>query len=390
MSDRNESLDPARERFREELAISIAQSDRGRARMKLTTFLEADVPSAKLARPDLRIEKKLWVEVETLRGLAFRGSSPFFVLENKLRRKRAAMSTCEQVWILFPRDVALLARHQVSAIVRNVAGDALDRFRLGFVDLHDRRPIFLSLTEPPRAQVRVQGISWRDARKPSVERRLEWKDVAGYADLKARLHADLLAPLVDPARYQSFGVGAPNGLLLYGLHTDEKRQVNELLSQLDRISGRSVVVVATTNYARGIDSAVRRSGRFDLKIPVLPPTEDDRREIFDYYLGADRLRGIAGIDRIDTHALAAATRLFTPSDIRCVVEGAVRRAIGRVDEQTAPALDTADLLAFAGKHPRTIQRDDATRWLDEARLELGRADAGLVRLEREVREVLGE
>jgi SpoVK/Ycf46/Vps4 family AAA+-type ATPase len=408
------------------------------------------------------VAKKLWVEVETLRGLALRGSNPFFFLENKLRRKRAAMLDCEQVWILFPRDVALLARHQVSAIVRNVAGPETERFRLGFVDLQDRRPVFLGLSEPPRPQVRVRGIAWREARKPVVERPLDWRDVAGYSDLKARLQSDLVAPLTDPTRYQSFGVSVPNGLLLYGLpgcgksligrvlaghaglscrrlvpsdltsmwigegvekirevftwalkqapsmlildefdgvapqrsevnmHTDEKRQVNELLAQLDRLSGRSVVVVATTNYARGIDSAVRRSGRFDLKIPVFPPNENDRREIFEYYLSGTRLRGVCGLERIDTHTLAASTRLFTPSDIRCVVEGAVRRAVWRSNDQSPPALDMGELLERIGEHPRTIQRDDAARWLDEARLEIGRADATLEWLEREVRDVLGE
>ncbi|WP_438040187.1 AAA family ATPase [Sorangium sp. So ce128] len=423
---------------------------------------EADVPDMKVARPDLRVGKKLWVEVETLRGIALRGSNPFFFLENKLRRKRAAMLECEQVWLLFPRDVALLARHQVSAIVRNVAGDALERIRLGFVDLQDRRPVFVSLIDPPRPGVRIRGVAWREARKPIVERPLDWTDVAGYADLKARLQSDLLAPLVDPSRYRSFGVSAPNGLLLYGLpgcgksligrvlagqasltcrrlvpsdltsmwlgegvekirevftwalkqapsilildefdgvapqrsemnmHTDEKRQVNELLAQLDRLSGRSVVVVATTNYARGIDSAVRRSGRFDLKIPVFPPQEDDRREIFEHYLGGDQRRGIRGIDGIDTHALAANSRLFTPSDIRCVVEGAVRRAVWRASDHDVPTLDTGELLARVGEHPRTIQRDDAARWLEEARLELGRADATLEWLEREVRDILGQ
>lgn len=174
------------------------------------------------------------------------------------------------------------------------------------------------------------------------------------------------------------------------MHTDEKRQVNELLAQLDRLNGRSVVVVATTNYARGIDAAVRRSGRFDLKIPVFPPTEEDRAEIFAYYLGQERFGGIRGIRDIDVQALVGTTRLFTPSDIRCVVERAVRRAIGRSDEQSAPSLDTGDLLTGIGEHPRTIQRDDALRWLSEARLELGKADAALEWLEREAREVLSE
>jgi hypothetical protein len=57
---------------------------------------DADLPDTRVARPDLRVEKKVWVEVETLRGLALRGSNPFFLLENKLRRKRDAMLQCEQ------------------------------------------------------------------------------------------------------------------------------------------------------------------------------------------------------------------------------------------------------------------------------------------------------
>ena len=70
------------------------------------------------------------------------------------------------------------------------------------------------------------------------------------------------------------------------MHSDEKRQVNELLTQLDRISGKDVVVVATTNYVRGIDRAIKRSGRFDVRLPVFPPDKADRVKIFDYYLSA--------------------------------------------------------------------------------------------------------
>jgi hypothetical protein len=119
---------------------------------------EADVPDVKVARPDLHVGKKLWVEVETLRGIALRGSNPFFLLENKLRRRRAAMLECAQVWLLFPRDIALLSRHQASAIVGNVAGDALERVRLGFIDPQDRRSVFVRLISTPRA---------RDGRDPA-------------------------------------------------------------------------------------------------------------------------------------------------------------------------------------------------------------------------------
>jgi hypothetical protein len=103
--------------------------------------------------------------------------------------------------------------------------------------------------------------------------------------------------------------------------------------------------------------------------------------------GRGERRGIASLP--PGSATPAATRLFTPSDIRCVIEGAVRCAVGRSDEQSAPTLETGELLTRAGAHPRTIQRDDAVRWLEETRLELGRADASLESLDREVRDILG-
>lgn len=40
MADPTDFLDPTRERFREDLAKSVAQSERGRPRMKLKSFLE--------------------------------------------------------------------------------------------------------------------------------------------------------------------------------------------------------------------------------------------------------------------------------------------------------------------------------------------------------------
>lgn len=286
-----------------------------------------------------------------MRGLAFTGSNPFFCSKTSCVGSARPCSNASRHQNLFPTGCRA---PRTPSGVRNrpqPRGGGHDRFRLGFVDSPESQADFLNLTAPPHADIRVKGVAWREAREPIVEKALGWSDIAGYADLKARLKSDLLAPLIEPDRYKSFGIGAPNGLLLYGLpgcgksligrvllglagltcrrlvpsdltsmwlgqgverlrevftwalkqapsmliideldgvapqrseidmHTDEKRQVNELLAQLDRLSGRSIVVVATTNYARGIDPAVRRSGRFDLKIPVFPPTRRSRAAI---------------------------------------------------------------------------------------------------------------
>lgn len=170
----------------------------------------------------------------------------------------------------------------------------------------------------------------------------------------------------------------------HNMHSDEKRQVNELLTQLDRVQGKPIIVVGTTNYFQGIDSAVRRSGRFDVKLPVFPPNEQDRKLIYDYYLGPERLAEIDGIDSIDTVRLANASPLFAPVDIRIVVETAARRAIARTKRDDRPRMDEPSLIAAIRSHSRSIQARDAIQWVEEAEGELGTDDPHLRWLRGEI------
>jgi ATP-dependent 26S proteasome regulatory subunit len=413
------------------------------------------------ARPDLRIAKKLWVEVETLRGLSLRGSNPFFALENKLRNKLEGMKLDSAAWLIVPTDVALLAPAQVCAIARNLSSEK-QMVKPGFVDLVSGAPVGLEHPLPPRQEVRLAGASWREARRPPATRHLSWEDVAGYDDLKRRLTDDVVNPLLHPERYARYGAAAPNGLLLYGLpgcgkslvgrvlaglgelacrlrvpsdltsmwlgegvaktravfdwalkqpscllildeldgvapqrnevnmHSDEKRQVNELLTQLDRVADKPVMVVATTNYVRGIDVAIRRSGRFDLKIPVLPPNEADRKSIFAHYLQPSRCEHVDGLGEIDTASLAAMTVLFTPADIRVVVETTLRRAIAKTEGDADVVLSTGAITDVARLHQRSIQQESAVGWLTEARAEVGASDDGLGWLEQEISRAYGQ
>ena len=173
------------------------------------------------------------------------------------------------------------------------------------------------------------------------------------------------------------------------MHSDEKRQVNELLSQLDRIGDRRVAVVATTNYVRGIDSAIRRSGRFDLKIPVFPPTLEDRRELFAHYLSPAMRPGVDGLGALGMPELAEQTPLYTPADIKAVAEAALRTAIYRATVGSAPRLLMDDLMSVLTTHQRAIRPDAAASWIEESRQELGPADDSLMQLEAEVRLVYG-
>ncbi|MFN8485874.1 MAG: ATP-binding protein [Anaerolineae bacterium] len=409
-------------------------------------------------KPDLRIGNKVWVEIETLRGLSLRGSNPFFALEAKLRQKLNTMRACQEIWLIVPNDVALLGSTQLLAVTRNLnAALGSGRLRCGFMDIVAESPVFLEETQPkPRDEVKLTGASWRIKRQV-IAQPVVWSDVAGYSDVKDRLQQEILDPLKDPEKYAPYGLVAANGLLLYGLpgcgksligrvlageaeltcrfimpsdmtsmwlgegvmkvralfdwalrqapcllvldeldavapqrregnmHTDEKRQVNELLAQLDRIAGKGVVVVATTNYVRGIDTAIQRSGRFDLKLPIFPPDVSDREEIFNYYLSPPRLQQIR-LSGIDLRSLATEAVLFTPADIKTVVQKAARRAVQAHPDK--PSLSTDHIRQAMLLHSRSIRQDMAEEWVEEASTELGIRDQRLLWLREEMRRAL--
>jgi transitional endoplasmic reticulum ATPase len=51
---------------------------------------------------------------------------------------------------------------------------------------------------------------------PAVDAANAWPGVAGMHELKAILERDVLMPMREPERYRTFGIGLPNGILLYG------------------------------------------------------------------------------------------------------------------------------------------------------------------------------
>lgn len=45
-----------------------------------------------------------------------------------------------------------------------------------------------------------------------------------------------------------------------------------------------VIVIGATNRPEALDPAIKRAGRFDLEIEILPPNEQDRKKIFEISL----------------------------------------------------------------------------------------------------------
>jgi AAA+ superfamily predicted ATPase len=99
--------------------------------------------------------------------------------------------------------------------------------------------------------------------------------------------------------------------------------VNQLLTELDGVDGTNdgVFVLAATNQPWDVDPAIRRPGRLDRTLLVLPPDAPAREAIFRYHL---RHRPI---EAIDLRRLAGRTDGFSGADIAYVCELAAEQAL---------------------------------------------------------------
>ncbi|SDY55623.1 ATPase family associated with various cellular activities (AAA) [Micromonospora pattaloongensis] len=98
---------------------------------------------------------------------------------------------------------------------------------------------------------------------------------------------------------------------------------NQLLAELDGMEGSNegVFVLAATNTPWDVDPALRRPGRLDRVVLVLPPDAEARASILEYHL---RERPIAGIDLRRT---VAATEDFSGADLAHLCETAAEFAM---------------------------------------------------------------
>ncbi|MGH4014305.1 MAG: AAA family ATPase [Pseudonocardiaceae bacterium] len=88
-----------------------------------------------------------------------------------------------------------------------------------------------------------------------------------------------------------------------------------------RADNEGVFVLGATNHPWDVDSALRRPGRFDRMLLVLPPDPPARTAILHYHL---RGRPLSGID-ID--ALVRTTVDFSGADLGHLCESATERAL---------------------------------------------------------------
>jgi SpoVK/Ycf46/Vps4 family AAA+-type ATPase len=129
-------------------------------------------------------------------------------------------------------------------------------------------------------------------------------------------------------------------------NTPMRSAVNQLLLELDDVAADNtgVFLLAATNHPWDVDSALRRPGRFDRTLLVLPPDGKAREGVFRFHL---RERPVAGID---LRKLAKLTDGYSGADIAHICETAAERALlDSVNRGEPRLIGQADLEAAAAE-----------------------------------------
>ena len=129
-------------------------------------------------------------------------------------------------------------------------------------------------------------------------------------------------------------------------HSAGRNVVNQLLSELDSVGSdnKNLFVLSATNHPWDVDAALKRPGRFDRTILVLPPDQPAREQILAYHL-AERPTEQLRLDRI-----AQMTRGFSGADLAHLCESAVECALEEsIESGQARPVNQQDFERVAGQ-----------------------------------------
>ncbi|MFX0084938.1 MAG: AAA family ATPase [Candidatus Hodarchaeota archaeon] len=134
----------------------------------------------------------------------------------------------------------------------------------------------------------------------------------------------------------------------------EMRMTEQLIRNLDRISGKNIIVIGTTTDVVSIHPALRAYGRFEIEISLKIPNLEDRIEILSIHT-----RGMP-LDEVDLESIAQATGGYTPADLELLVKEAGMYALERKNllELEAKSSPSTQVMKQANGYQLYLNNDD--------------------------------
>ena len=140
-------------------------------------------------------------------------------------------------------------------------------------------------------------------------------------------------------------VGRSRGAGIGGGNDEREQTLNQLLTEMDGFEGNTgIIVIAATNRADVLDSALLRPGRFDRQVSVDPPDIKGRREVLEVHARNKKVAENVSLDEI-----ARRTPGFTGADLANLLnEAAILTARRRKEAVTMREIDDAVDRVVAG------------------------------------------
>lgn len=153
------------------------------------------------------------------------------------------------------------------------------------------------------------------------------------------------------------------------INSTEASIVATLCSLLDGAKHKdNVIILATTNRPYALDPALRRPGRFDLEIEILPPTQEGRKKIFEIHT-----KGMQLAKDIDLEELARHAHGFTGADIAGACSALNQKVLKNCARKLREGVPEEEVVKMT-----TLQREDFLTIIDETTPSLLRSFASEV------------
>ena len=147
--------------------------------------------------------------------------------------------------------------------------------------------------------------------------------------------------------------------MVTGGNDERESTLNQLLTEMDGFGTNSgVIILAATNRADVLDSALLRAGRFDRQIHVELPDLQERKEIFEVHLRPLKLD-----DTVDIDFLSKQTPGFSGADIAnvCNESALIAARGGRKKVGKQDFMDAVDRIVGGLERKNKIMTDEEKR-----------------------------
>jgi len=146
-------------------------------------------------------------------------------------------------------------------------------------------------------------------------------------------------------------VGRQRGAGIGGGNDEREQTLNQILTEMDGFEGNSgVIVIAATNRADVLDSALLRPGRFDRQIGVDPPDIKGRLQVLNVHARDKKIS-----PEVSLEAIARRTPGFAGADLANLLnEAAILTARRRKDAMTMAEIDDAVDRVIAGLEGKAL------------------------------------